>query len=585
MDPEPTAAADGLSRLGDAALGHILSFLPAPEAARAAALSRRWRHVFPAVHTLSFVDSTRRRRRRRRRSDDYYDVDDDEDEGDEIDDYQDRDVDDDDDEGDEIDDYHHDRDSEDSGSPGSDSYRDPALARAPAPAPAFADSVSAALHGRHRVSRVSAAPLRGLSVEFGGSDAASAAVMDGWICYALHQAGDELHIDLRLNRKPICSREYALRCRRAPEACESAYAPPSGLFGCSTPPRRAPEASRSAYSPPTSLFRCVALRSLRLGSCRLDHTPTAAVALPSLETLHLTRVADRTGAVQRLVSACPRLADLTLEACCNLTELSVAGARLRRLALRCCHRLAVVVAADLSELRAFEFSGAMPGPSIQTAHVPRQITSCTLNFCGEEAADAAEMASLRDFLQIFASTTNLQLKSARLGSGVGHDVFTSGAVELPSLQALRHLELTGALLEDDAATVAGVGRMLERTPCLETLSLFFMPNPEEPDYYFYNNDDDELRAVHKLRYNRYVQLAVPEGAGIACLRERTREINLVHYHGGTAQRMLAKFLLCNAWVVNEVYCEFAQGPLFIQTKLMEEITGWVLNKSANMVFF
>jgi hypothetical protein len=127
--------------------------------------------------------------------------------------------------------------------------------------------------------------------------------------------------------------------------------------------------------------------------------------------------------------------------------------------------------------------------------------------------------------------------------------------------------------------------MLERTPCLETLSLFFMPNPEEPDYYFYNNDDDELRAAHKLRYNRYVQLAVPEGTGIACLRERTREINLVHYHGGTEQRMLAKFLLCNARVVDEVYCEFAQGPLFIQTKLMEEITGWVLNKSANMVFF
>jgi hypothetical protein len=69
-----------------------------------------------------------------------------------------------------------------------------------------------------------------------------------------------------------------------------------------------------------------------------------------------------------------------------------------------------MVTTDLSELRAFEFSGSMPGPSIQTAHVPRWITSCTLNFCSEEVADAAEMASLRDFLQVFASTTNLQLK-------------------------------------------------------------------------------------------------------------------------------------------------------------------------------
>jgi len=59
MDSGENAAADRLSGLGDAALGHILSFLPAAEAARAAVLSRRWRHVFPAVHTLSFRETER----------------------------------------------------------------------------------------------------------------------------------------------------------------------------------------------------------------------------------------------------------------------------------------------------------------------------------------------------------------------------------------------------------------------------------------------------------------------------------------------------------------------------------------------
>jgi len=44
---------DRLSKLGDAKLGHVLSFLPADEAARASALSRRWRHVFAHVHTVS----------------------------------------------------------------------------------------------------------------------------------------------------------------------------------------------------------------------------------------------------------------------------------------------------------------------------------------------------------------------------------------------------------------------------------------------------------------------------------------------------------------------------------------------------
>jgi len=79
-------------------------------------------------------------------------------------------------------------------------------------------------------------------------------------------------------------------------------------------------------------------------------------------------------------------------------------------------------------------------------------------------------------------------------------------------------------------------------------------------------------------------LAVPD-VEIRCLTERTREINLVHYEGGLAQRTLAKFLLRNARVVDEVCCEFARGPLLIQTKLMEEIKGWVMNKLANMMFF
>ncbi|KAF8718782.1 hypothetical protein HU200_025085 [Digitaria exilis] len=543
MDPEPSAVpaggdgADRLSRLGDGALGHILSFLPAEEAARAAALSRRWRHVFAAVHTVSFKKSTRPVP---------HDDDDDDD-----------------------DDESHSSgssDDEDSFSSSSDEENPTSLLPAGA-ARAFVDAVSAALHGRHRGTHAASAPLRALRLEFPSSNAAAyATAIDGWLHYAIHHAGDELHLDLCLGQSPTtCDRPYLLRrrdgsapLRRPPEPCEASY-----------------------YTLPRSLFRCASLRSLSLVSCRLDDPPAAAttIALPSLGTLHLTRVSHATGAVRRLVAGCPRLADLTLEACSNVTELSIiSGARLRRLVLRCCHDLTTVVAADMSELRSFEYSGAGPGPSFQTVHVPRRISSCTINFCGEEATRPTEMG----FLKIFANATDLHIKSARLGSGVGHGDL-SAALELPYFPALRNLELTGMLPEDDVTTVAAVARMLERTPSLKTLSLFFMPEPETPDYACYH--EEQLRAAHKLRYNGRMTCGVPEGAATACLRETTREINLVHYQGGRVQRMLAKFLLCNAMVVDEVYCEFARGPLFIQTKLMEEITGWVMNKSANMMFF
>ncbi|KAM0830361.1 hypothetical protein ACQ4PT_066268 [Festuca glaucescens] len=46
---------DRLSDLPDGVLGIVLSFLPTKEAARAAALARRWRRMFAGVDTISFV--------------------------------------------------------------------------------------------------------------------------------------------------------------------------------------------------------------------------------------------------------------------------------------------------------------------------------------------------------------------------------------------------------------------------------------------------------------------------------------------------------------------------------------------------
>ncbi|KAJ1276588.1 hypothetical protein BS78_05G226000 [Paspalum vaginatum] len=361
------------------------------------------------------------------------------------------------------------------------------------------------------------------------------------------------------------------------------------------------------YVTPRSLFSCAALGALRLGSCWLDLP--SAIALPFLDTLHLTRVDGRTGAVQRLVSACPRLADLTLEACFYLTEISIVDARLRRLALQCCHNLAAVaVAVASSELRAFEYRGPVLGPSFLTLHGPRaKVSFCTIDLCGAEQADQPALASLAGFLRLFVCVERLHLTSARLGSGVGHAHHPSSAVhtcnwecvfghgsisstlELPSFPALSNLELTGMLPDDDTLTITAVTRIPQRTPSLDTLSLFFFPEPipvRENGHWYRHLDEEGLHAAHKLRYNQHARLAVPPDVEIpACLTERTKEINLVHYQGAMAQRALAKFLLCNAPAVDEVYCEFAPGPLLMQTKLMAEVKEWVMNKSANMTFF
>jgi len=118
-----------------------------------------------------------------------------------------------------------------------------------------------------------------------------------------------------------------------------------------------------------------------------------------------------------------------------------------------------------------------------------------------------------------------------------------------------------------------VARILELTPRLETLN----DNP-----FSVSVNKEVLNASHELRYDPHARLAVPRDVVEipCCLRETTMEINFVHYQGSIAQRALAMFLLCNVPVVDEVWWKVVRGPLSNQTKLMEEVRGWVMNKSS-----
>jgi hypothetical protein len=193
-------------------LGHILSFLPSPEAARTALLSRQWRHVLPAVHSLSFDESAARPVPP---WEDYFDS--------------------------------------ESWSPSG--WRRPAVDPAYVPSQPFVNRVSAAIHGRHRGAL---APLRALR-EWEDGGARSATAVDGWLAYAAHQAaGDgDLHVDPRFgDEPPRCHRAYALCRDGEDEDAPSAY--PTGR--AAVPPH--------AYAVPSCLLRCAAFASARAASTR-----------------------------------------------------------------------------------------------------------------------------------------------------------------------------------------------------------------------------------------------------------------------------------------------------------------------------
>ncbi|CAM0947213.1 unnamed protein product [Alopecurus aequalis] len=528
---------DRISKLADGVLGHILSFLPAQEAARAAALSTRWRDVFASVHTVSLEEPEEP-----------------------------------------IPSY----DDSRCYSPGYGPPEDPN------PPPPFTAAVTAALLARHRAA---AQTLRVFRVDMGWYCGGDSSTVDSWLSYAQKQAGAQLEIDLRLRRATICTRPYSLHAGGvtpevgggtavSPDPEEDIVAMTDGdadgssanhvkeamtdgdADGSPAEDDReaitdeeyddvvslAPEKVASVwpwelpppeYTIPRGLFSCTALRSLRIGPCRLS--PPAMISLPSLEELRLTLVSDDGQDVQRLISACPSLADLTLEACEKVTALSLLDTRLRRLALRCCHNLASV-AVDSSELQAFEYRGSVPEESFLTMSRP-SLMSCKVDICGREFSN------------------------------------------------LRHLELMGCLPQDDATIVSAMSRLLQHAPELEVLSLVFQPEPEpcRDDYEqlpggHYGCKEGELLDVHHLHYNQYNILDAPGGMA-ARLTYGVREINLVHYQGGRAQRMLAKLLLCNARGLDQLYCGFVPGPLWIRNELRLEIEAWATNKPENRIFY
>ncbi|VAH68468.1 unnamed protein product [Triticum turgidum subsp. durum] len=424
-------------------------------------------------------------------------------------------------------------------------------------------AVNAALFSRDRrpYPAAAAVPLRALRVSLEGYEYDDKSGVDLCLSYALRHAAPEFDLDLRFGRDSACGRYDRLDDADADDDADvAAYSPVEVRAFAVNPPRKSPESDDDhshgvrpddededdvsssddddervarpwnrpslEYTVLSGLFSCATLRSLRLGYCRLS--PPVAISLPSLEVLHLTHVADEEEHLQRLISACPILADLTLESCCTVNALSLLdNARLRRLALRCCHKLARL-AVDAPELHSLEYRGVVPDDSFLTVRgggggFPA-VTSCKIDIL-EEATSEEELANLGSFLQQLASTT-------------------------------KHLHLCSA-------------RMAPRA-----------------DGHFADagHSKGELLDAHHLHCSRYDTLDYAPAVVPPCLGRRVRKTELLQYQGGRAQRTLARFLLRNAPVLEQLYCGLAEGPEWVQRELMREMEGWVVNETASKEF-
>ncbi|KAK1679045.1 hypothetical protein QYE76_039893 [Lolium multiflorum] len=412
------------------------------------------------------------------------------------------------------------------------------------------DRISAALLCRRRCAG-GHVPLRTFRFAFDKfMDGLDTIQVDQWLSYVLEYARQELNLDLRFVIEPICHHDRYSGAAVDDNAGSDSDDDETGL-----------------YRLPRRLFSCAALKTLCLSHCLLKLPE--AIHLPCLETLRLTNIRHDSGrSVQRLVSSCPRLDDLTLEAFHHLRTLTVLHRRLCRFALRCCHS-AKSIQIDASELRSIEFRGYLPRESLVTLHglpASRGITSCTLALCTPVSKSPAKLKAFRRFLWSFAASKRLHLHHQRLHT----KCLTADG--LPLFFHMTHLVLQGRVHRREF--IGAVRGMLEQTPNLEVLSLHMA---EEKERLWERVESGCLGKAGDA-----AMVMVPDGWGFSktpCLRLRVREINMEHYEGNETQRTLARLLFANAIVLERVRVVFAGKCFAVQARLEEEIESWAKDGS------
>ncbi|KAM0864293.1 hypothetical protein ACQ4PT_044028 [Festuca glaucescens] len=382
------------------------------------------------------------------------------------------------------------------------------------------------------------APIRSFRV-IGLGSPPSDILIDQWIATALFAGAEKLNLDL------------------PPRVTEQPIWPHTGTSG------EAPDVlTELSCTMPRHLFRSNAadatLRHLRLASCKLD-LPEQALSLGSLETLWLRRVNAPGEALQRLVAACPRLAELTLEECPTVKRISVALLHLRTFKIRCCHN-ATRVFVDAPSLRSLGFKGNVAGISALSLPDWGEV-GLAVDIC--MAVDSEDTEEIRRLGQFLERCTNLT--SVSLSAQQQPPFFLWCRVQLPGLT---RLELKGPFR--NRGHITALANILDDTTGLEVLTLVI----DRPQV-------NEASTCRVIKVPKDVRSSTAE-----CFRRTLRKIQLVKYSGTTTQRRLALFLLTKAVRAEKLHVTFATGVGggSETDQLKKEMEGWNRNPRTRIIY-
>ncbi|CAN6242329.1 unnamed protein product [Urochloa humidicola] len=249
----------------------------------------------------------------------------------------------------------------------------------------------------------------------------------------------------------------------------------------------------------------------------------------------------------------------------------------------CCHKATRVVLGTRC-LRRLCYRGSLPPDTSLLFSIANHasIAAVTVDICediGEKTP--SEVGTIAKLISLCTNLTFLHL-SLRPEMAYHGYVFTG---VLRGLRRLRQLELKGCLLDDHS--VASTVTLLQSTNNLEALSLFPVPPdpPRKMAYYYYSDSDRYLPNNNNKDIGDGGNVFVPKSlwrTNVRCLKYKVKRIRLVGYRGRQFERILAKFLLSKAHVLDEISVSLAMGCSERKDELAGELTSWRCNGRARV---
>uniref|UniRef100_A0ACD5UFZ2 Uncharacterized protein n=1 Tax=Avena sativa TaxID=4498 RepID=A0ACD5UFZ2_AVESA len=322
------------------------------------------------------------------------------------------------------------------------------------------------------------------------------------------------------------------------------------------------------------LFRCRTLRRLRLTNWTLDLPQ--GVVVSSLETLCLSRIVDANGLLPQLLSNCPRLADLTLQECPSVKDISVESPHLRSFTMICCHH-ANRIKLHSSCLRSLPYKGSLPTDTLFEVENYQGVAALTIEICEDLSnRESTEVAPVTALITRFTKLTYLDL-SLRPSMAYHCGLFADAVRTLP----LRQLDLQGCFLNDHA--VRSIAVLLRDTQNLEVFSLFLLdPKPQEKRSFCISDDESDTepkddysgdRVHHSSRLTSSLRQMY-----IRCLGHKLRRVNIVNYTGQKLERILAHFLISRGNTLEKFSVTSEVGSSRQKDQMAWELRSWRSNR-------